>query len=408
MLLIVGVFPAGFSQVTTLKEDAPSPEPLDYVPGTYLLATQWGQHGYYKKLCPYYIDPSEEPPAGKCRLGCWSVALAQIIRYYELQSSGIVDYTCSHSFFTPPVLVWPSHIVNPVGAHEYDWSLMPNKLTSSSLRGEKVMTSQFAFDVACVIRKDFGTGAYIAPGENYINLRDELQEHFDDIDQLIWDENLHQNEIIDQLDDFHPIMLYIRSTGERLGTKLYHAVVLDGYRWNESTFEVHLNYGWASSNPHNMIYSWYAYDGPFPDYNDTTFRQGLLVIADPPLQVLQLAKAGLIGTAYTFHAKTNHRNVSAVYYQFDWGDGTMSDWIGRYDPGIWCNASHSWNESGVYPIRVRASDMAEWESNWSEPRLFYIPKIPRMLLIVEWLFDLTDRFPRLEPLLLPIIERLCQ
>jgi hypothetical protein len=397
---------SGFNKITTKN-----PEPLEYIPGTYLCATQWGQHGYYKQLCPKYIDFTEdEPKILTCRLGCWSVALAQIIRYYELQSSGNVEYTCSHNLLSFPLLVFPHHITNHVGIHTYDWSLMPYNLTSSSSTDEIEMTRQFCYDVACVIQKDFGTGGYVTLGESFDIecLKDEFLDHFPHIDQLIWVEELQVSHIIWQLDHFHPIMLYIRSGGERVGTKEYHAVVLDGYQWNQGTFEVHLNYGWDAGNPDSLTDSWYPYDGPFPDYDDTTFRKGLLVITDPPPQLVQIAKAGLTRTAYTFQAKTNNRMVSTVSYQFDWGDGTMSDWIGRYDPGIWCNASHSWNESGVYVIRARASDMVEWESNWSEPRLFYIPKYPRMFPLVEGLFDLTDRFPRLEPLLLPIIERLCQ
>ena len=85
----------------------------------------------------------------------------------------------------------------------------------------------------------------------------------------------------------------------------------------------------------------------------------------------------------------------------------MSDWMGRYEPGELCNATHSWKESGVYSVRVKASDMTGWESNWSEPRLFYIPKFPRLLPILEGMLNLIDRFPRLGPILLPIVEKLC-
>jgi len=399
----------GFSHEATQQQDTPSPGVLEYVPGTYLLTTTWGQHGGYKSLCPYYYDPLEDPTQGQCRLGCWSVALAQIIRYYEMQSSGIVDYHCSNDLLPPTPLILPSHLVNFVGAHEYDWSLMPDSLTSSSSEEQKEMTSQFTFDVSCVVQKDFGTGGYVVfndvPFEDGIEtLKDELMDHFDDIEGLYWLENLDVITIITQLECCHPIMLYIRNiSGNRLGDKSYHAVVLDGYQWNGGTFEVHLNYGWAGDNN-----GWYAYTGPFPHYNDITFRKALIMVADPPPQLLQVTQAGLIHTPYTYQAKTNHKNVSVVYYQFDWGDGSMSEWLGRYDPGEWCNASHSWNDSGVYAIRVRASDKIAWESNWSEAREFYIPKIPRLVPLVERLCALTKRFPRLEPLLVPMIERLCQ
>ena len=400
-LLCTGM--GGFSQGTTLREDTIPPEPLDSIPGTYLITTQWSQYGIYNDRCPYYFDPSEDPTVGNCRLGCWSVAIAQIIRYYELQSSGTVEYKCSLNSYPPLPIIIPSYIINHVGTHEYNWLLMPNIVTSSSSEDEQEMTNQFTFDVACVIKKDFGTGQYIDTGENYLNLRIEIMNHFPDIIAVTWKNALNTSTIQFCLNNSRPIMLYIRNTGEQRGNKSYHAVVLDGYRFTNGIFEVHLNYGWGGANN-----SWYAYDEPFPGYDDTTFRKALIIYANPPTQIVQLTKTGFTHTPYTFQGKTTHRNVSVAYYQFDWGDGTMSDWIGRYEPGVWCNASHSWNESGVYPVRVRASDMVQWVSNWSLSRPFYIPKNPRILPIVEWCFKLIDRFPRLGLLLIPIIERLCR
>ena len=408
-LLSASIFSVGHSQVKEENESDPQTAPMEYIPGTFLVHYQWGQHGYYKGLCPNYIDFTEDEPAIKtCRLGCWSTAIAQILRYYEIDSSGSVSYSCSHNIITFPLLVWPAYIANNVGSHEYDWSLMPYNLSSSSSMDEREMTRQFCFDVACVIQKDFGTGGYVALGDDFDteNLMDELEDHFDDIDNLQWIDTLQVSHITWQIDHFQPIMFYIRSTGER-GTKEHHAVVLDGYREIDGTFEVHLNYGWDAGNPDPLYYSWYAYNGEFPIYDDTTFRKGMLIIADPPPQLLQLAKAGLTAIQYTFQAKLTNRSIPTIYYKFNWDDGTMSDWMGRYEPGELCNATHSWKESGIYSVKVKASDMTGWESDWTEPRLFYIPKNPRMLSIVEGMLNLIDRFPRLGPILLPIVEKLC-
>lgn len=408
-LLSASILSMGQSKVIKENERNPQTAPLDYMPGTYLVHYQWGQHGYYKGLCPNYIDLNDDPPAIKtCRLGCWSTALAQILKYYEIDSSGSVSYSCSHSLWPPPLLVWPSDINNNVGAHDYKWWLMPYNLTSSSSSDEIEETRQFCFDVACVIQKDFGTGRYKTLGDDFDTgtLMYELEDHFDDIDNLIWVDELKRSHIEWQIDHFRPIMFYIRSTGER-GTKEHHAVVLDGYREIDGTFEVHLNYGWDAGNPDPLYYSWYAYNEPFPEYDDTTFRKGMIIIADPPPQLLQIAKAGLSAIQYTFQAKSTNKSRPTVYYKFDWDDGTTSDWMGRYKPGEVCNATHSWKENGIYSVKVKASDMTGWESDWSKPRLFYIPKNHRMLSIVEGMLNLIDRFPRLESMLLPIVERLC-
>jgi hypothetical protein len=43
-----------------------------------------------------------------------------------------------------------------------------------------------------------------------------------------------------------------------------------------------------------------------------------------------------------------------VYYKFEWGDGTESDWLGPYDYSEDVIASHSWSEGGAYVVRVIA------------------------------------------------------
>ena len=54
-----------------------------------------------------------------------------------------------------------------------------------------------------------------------------------------------------------------------------------------------------------------------------------------------------------------------MYYWFDWGDGTNTGWIGPYQSGETCNASHSWEKKGDYVIKVKARDRCYAESNWT-------------------------------------------
>ncbi|MBU1940888.1 MAG: C10 family peptidase, partial [Candidatus Thermoplasmatota archaeon] len=258
------------------------------------------------------------------------------------------------------------------------------------------------------IQKDFGNGRYQTLGDTFDipALQSELYEHFEDIDLLFWIDELDTLWITAEIDNYRPIMLYIRSVEETRGTKEYHAVVLDGYMWDEGTFKVHLNYGWDAGNPHKLNESWYEYDSAFPLYNDTTFRQALLIIADPPPQLFG-PKTGPPDVTHTFQTKTINRNVSTMYYKWDWGDGTFSDWMGRYASGELCSANHSWKEHGIYPIRVQASDLDQWESKWSSPHTFYIPKYQAVLPLIQILINLIQRFPRSEPLILPLIQRFC-
>jgi len=61
-----------------------------------------------------------------------------------------------------------------------------------------------------------------------------------------------------------------------------------------------------------------------------------------------------------------------VFYRWNWGDGTFSEWMGPYDSGATCEASHTWNEIGDYEIRAQASDTYGGTSNWSEPLIIHI------------------------------------
>jgi len=43
-----------------------------------------------------------------------------------------------------------------------------------------------------------------------------------------------------------------------------------------------------------------------------------------------------------------------VYYMYDWGDGTLSEWFGPYTSGEKAEVSHSWDKEGTYAVRVIA------------------------------------------------------
>jgi hypothetical protein len=63
-----------------------------------------------------------------------------------------------------------------------------------------------------------------------------------------------------------------------------------------------------------------------------------------------------------------------VFYKFDWGDATHSDWLTKP------TANHSWAE-GEYEIKIKAKDEYGQQSNWSEPHVVTIsPIIPELLI----------------------------
>lgn len=73
-----------------------------------------------------------------------------------------------------------------------------------------------------------------------------------------------------------------------------------------------------------------------------------------------------------FSANTTDLEGDLLFYKFDWGNDSFSDWFGPYDPDVKANLSHAWEEPGNYNIRVKAKDIHNKESDWSDAHLIEI------------------------------------
>jgi hypothetical protein len=76
---------------------------------------------------------------------------------------------------------------------------------------------------------------------------------------------------------------------------------------------------------------------------------------------------GVVGLPYTFTTNTTDPDGDSLLYQFDWGDGTTSEWVGPFASGATGNATHIWTAGGTYEIRVQAKDTLEALTPWSGP-----------------------------------------
>ena len=77
--------------------------------------------------------------------------------------------------------------------------------------------------------------------------------------------------------------------------------------------------------------------------------------------------SGKINIEQTYSTFTTDPENDQLYYLWDWGDGTDSGWLGPYDSGENCAASHTWKDRGNYDIKVKAKDIYGIESEWSDP-----------------------------------------
>ncbi|MHA2254344.1 MAG: PKD domain-containing protein [Candidatus Kariarchaeaceae archaeon] len=106
---------------------------------------------------------------------------------------------------------------------------------------------------------------------------------------------------------------------------------------------------------------------------------------------------GQCNESHTYSTTTSDLYGDDIYYLWDWGDGEFSEWLGPYESGEIVEAFHVWETRGLYNIKVKAKDIYDCESDWSDPLRVRMPinqGIPNMLL--SWLLE---HFPNAFPIL---------
>jgi subtilisin family serine protease len=102
---------------------------------------------------------------------------------------------------------------------------------------------------------------------------------------------------------------------------------------------------------------------------------------------------GKTGVSHTYTSSAVDPDADQIYLWFDWGDGTNSGWVGPFASGSIGTASHTWTVDGNYDIKVKAKDIFDHESVWSESLSITMPRSRSMinLLFLQFL----QRYPYL-------------
>ncbi len=77
--------------------------------------------------------------------------------------------------------------------------------------------------------------------------------------------------------------------------------------------------------------------------------------------------SGWVGLPYAYVTHATDVESDPIYYKFRWGDGQWSDWLGPFDSGATCSASHEWLQGGTYEVTAIAKDEQGRFSERSEP-----------------------------------------
>ena len=212
-----------------------------------LVQTTWDQNGtyyysggqlhifeLYNNLCPYDNTANERTVTG-----CVATAMAQIMKYWNYPSSGIGSH--SYTPETRPDLGLQSA---NFGNTTYEWSNMPNQLTTSSTEAQINAIAVLMYhcgvsvDMMYDISGNGGSGAYSENIPNamyqYFNYKPTANIHYKDN----YTTNNWLNMLKTELNANRPIQYNGRGSGG-------HAFVCDGYNDND---QFHFNWGWSGSN----------------------------------------------------------------------------------------------------------------------------------------------------------------
>ncbi len=203
-----------------------------------LLETTWTQMGNYGSLCP----ADNAAIGGHVPTGCVSLAMAQIIRYWEYPIHGLGSHSYYANFASEGFGDYGLQSVN-FATTTYQYNLMPAYINSSSSASEINAVATLCYHCGVSVETMYGPNASAAAtlGTNWHSAEYAFINYFN-YPQVygVYRYNYTDNNWIialkGELDQGIPV-LYSGS-----GAIEIHAFVCDGY--NESDY-FHFNWGWA-------------------------------------------------------------------------------------------------------------------------------------------------------------------
>ena len=194
-----------------------------------LLKTKWAQRGEFAAFAPK-----------KQRLGCWSTAIAQILRYHQLQPKGEVQNSTRAG----------TKLHLDMDQDKFNWETLPTTFDSRTSAIRKRDVARYIYCVSLTIQKDFGTGSYML---GHSARAEAITKHYDCKTQLHTSSRTaleHLAAIIRrELDEKRPTMMHMRRSTAK-GNSGYHAVAIDGYKYLDGVFTIHVNMGWGGCEGH--------------------------------------------------------------------------------------------------------------------------------------------------------------
>ena len=206
-----------------------------------MLTTQWSQQQVYQGLSSDYCYNYYAPNYYPC--GCVATAMSQAMFYFKHPVAGVG--TGSYTIYVNG----SSQSANLRGGDDsggaYLWTSMPNLPTTSATQAQRQAIGRLCHDAGLSVNMDYSASG---SGANTLDVADALKSPFG-YSNAIKGYNSGGNigngiygMLNPNLDAARPVVLGVTGT---LGG---HAIVCDGYGYNNSTLYHHLNMGWHGSD----------------------------------------------------------------------------------------------------------------------------------------------------------------
>ncbi|MBP7496935.1 MAG: C10 family peptidase [Bacteroidales bacterium] len=290
-----------------------------------LLKTKWNQDCYYNAACP----SDSKGPCSHVYVGCVATAMGQIMKYWNFPPTGKGSKSFTHSTY--------GKLSVDFSAATYDWTQMPNSLSSSNAEVAKILY-HCGVSVSMNYASD-GSGAYDEDAatafSNYFNY-----EKTNYLYKSYYKDTTWLKLIKTELNAGRPVFY----SGADYNYGAGHAFVCDGY--NDNNY-FHFNWGWSGN-----------YDGYFllsalnPTGYDFTSEQSAIInikptaiapVADFTSNINSLT----IGSSVNFTDKSTNSPLS-WYWQFTGGTPAAST---SQNP-----QNIKYNTAGTYPVSLTVTN----------------------------------------------------
>ena len=132
---------------------------------------------------------------------------------------------------------------------------------------------------------------------------------------------------------------------------------------------VNTSHQWEQSGTYNVKVKAMDEYGAQSNFSNSTRVVVVNIENDPPEKPVRPTgeAKGWKGLSYSYGSSTVDPNGDRIWYQWNWDDGSTSDWIGPFESGQSCNISHTWDTRGEFQVKLKARDESGAESVWSDP-----------------------------------------